>query len=380
MPAHPFPFTFRIACLGLCLLTACTPPPAKPLAVTQLALKEQQLAIPTDGVYAGAYIDFGETEDNVTLEAVEDFEKLVGKPQAIVASSSYWGEQSFPRFNLEIISRYGAVPLLFWSPWDRPYEQNLGPDRFSLTAIMEGKWDHYIDQWADSARDYGKPILVAWGLEMNGVWFPWSGHFYGGKKVASTVNGKKLFAGPEYYKKAYRYVVDRVRARGAHNIQWVFHVNNYSYPQELWNQFAEYYPGSDYVDWLGLSSYGKQFAKDPWVSAVDTFEYPYHDLATLDPSKPMMLAEWGIGEFPKVGDKGEWIRDAFNEIKTKCPRIKAIVFWHERWQNKDESFSNLRVHSSPGSLNAYRTGIADPHWLGRPQFQPRVVPASGAAH
>ena len=364
----PLRFHLPFALALLALLGACTPPtPAAPHPDTQ---KGQQLAIPATGVYAGAYIDFGETEDAVTLEGIEEFEKLVGKPQAIVASSSYWGEQTFPRANLEVISRYGAVPLLFWSPWDKPYEQNLGPDRFSLTNILAGKLDAYIDQWADSARDYGKPILVAWGLEMNGTWFPWSGHFYGGGKVATTQNGRKLFAGPEYYKKAYRYVVDRVRARGAKNIQWVFHVNNYSYPQDLWNQFAEYYPGPDYVDWLGTSAYGKQFAKDPWVEPIDTFEYPYHDLATLDPDKPMMLAEWGIGEFPKAGNKGQWIKESFSEIKTKCPRIKAIVFWHERWQNKDESFSNLRVQSSPGSLSAYRTGIADPYWLPRPQFVP----------
>ena len=44
------------------------------------------------------------------------------------------------------------------------------------------------------------------------------------------------------------------------------------------------------------------------------------------------------------------------------------MFWHERWQNKDESYSNLRVQSSPGSLKAYREGVANPFWLDRPVF------------
>lgn len=377
MSYQPSVYGDRLSALGnraalfavsLCvlILTACSPktpqaapPPPHPT----------QLAVPTSGAYTGAYVDFGDSEDNVTLEAIEDFEKMVGKPQAIIASSSYWGEQSFPRSNLDIIAGYGAMPLVYWSPWDKPYEQNRGVDRFSLTNILAGKWDAYIDQWADSARDYGKPMMVAWGLEMNGTWFPWSGYFYGGEKVISNKNGKLLFAGPEYYKKAYRYVVDRVRARGAKNIQWVFHVNNYSYPQELWNQISEYYPGNDYVDWLGMSTYGTQFAKDPWIAVDDTMDYAYEDLATMDPDKPMMLAEWGVGEFPKKGSKGQWIHDAFQEVKTKCPRIKAIVFWHERWQNDDQSYSNLRVHSSPDSLNAYRASVADPYWLGRPQFK-----------
>ena len=46
-----------------------------------------------------------------------------------------------------------------------------------------------------------------------------------------------VFAGPELFKKAYRHVVDRVRAAGADNIIWVFHVNNYSYPVDDWNDF-----------------------------------------------------------------------------------------------------------------------------------------------
>jgi hypothetical protein len=50
------------------------------------------------------------------------------------------------------------------------------------------------------------------------------------------------------------------------------------------------------------------------------------------------------------------------------PRLKAAVFWHERWQNADGSYSNLRVNSSPGSLKAYREGVADPFWLGRPEW------------
>src|SRR6185436_18094836 len=86
--------------------------------------------LPERGAYTGAFMDFGDAEDEVTLEIIEDFENMVGKHQAIIASSSYWGEQSFPTANLNVIWRHGAMPLVFWSPWDRPYEQNRGPDRF----------------------------------------------------------------------------------------------------------------------------------------------------------------------------------------------------------------------------------------------------------
>lgn len=339
-------------------LAACTPAPTAsntPSTPPDSTAATTAFTTPENGAYTGAYIDFGDAEDDVTLEAIEGFEKSVGKHQAIIASSSYWGQQSFPSRNLQIINHHGAVPLVFWSPWDKPYEQDKGPDRFSLEAILSGKWDAYIDSWAQQAKSFHHTILVAWGLEMNGTWFPWSGTFYGGKKTGADV-----------YKKTYRYVVDRVRAQGVTNILWVFHVNNYSYPLDDWNQMAAYYPGDDYVDWLGMSAYGKQFNKDPWVSASDCLTYAYKDLCALNPTKPVMLAEWGIGEFPDAGDKAAWITDAFKIMTTKMPRLKAAIFWHERWENEDGSFSNLRATSSPQAVEAYRQGVADPYWLAKP--------------
>src|SRR5260221_3824145 len=62
-----------------------------------------EIVIPEHGAYTGAFIDFGETEEDVTLEGIEDFEAMVGKHQAIIASSSYWGEGNFPARNLNLI-------------------------------------------------------------------------------------------------------------------------------------------------------------------------------------------------------------------------------------------------------------------------------------
>jgi hypothetical protein len=36
------------------------------------------LLIPKQGAYTGAYIDFGESEDDVSLEQIEAFEEAVG--------------------------------------------------------------------------------------------------------------------------------------------------------------------------------------------------------------------------------------------------------------------------------------------------------------
>ncbi len=331
-------------------------------------LRAETLIVPEKGAYTGAYIDFGDTEDSVTKTAIQAFETLVGKPQAIVASSSYWGRGNFPTDNARIIADYGALPLIYWSPWGPPYEQgkHVDPGAFSLHHIVAGDCDAYIDKWAAAAREFGRPVMVSFGCEPNSNWFPWSGNSNG----ADAKQKDGGFAGPEMYKAAYRHAVDRVRAAGARNVLWVFHANDDSHPDKKWNAMSEYYPGADYVDWLGMSTYGQLTpGKDDWEEWSDTMDEPYQHLCALDSTKPVMLAEWGVGEFPESGDKAEFIRTAFAGLNTgKYPRIKAAVFWHERWQNKDESWSNLRVDSSPGALKAYRQGVANPYWLDRPVF------------
>jgi hypothetical protein len=82
-----------------------------------------------------------------------------------------------------------------------------------------------------------------------------------------------------------------------------------------------------------------------------------------------MIAEWATGEFPFAVDqqglrKPEWIKQALELFRTRYPQVKAAIYWHERWQNADQSYSNLRVNSSVESLNAYRAGMANPNWLG----------------
>lgn len=339
------------------------------LAMTQ-NLMAQRLQVPAHGAYTGSYMEWGELEDNVSLEKILSFERLAGRPQAIVAFSSYWGTNVFPSRQLEAVRNYGAVPLIYWSPWGEPYDQNKPQPTYSFDNILAGKFDTYICNWARQAKDAGIPILVAWGLEMNGDWFPWGGALQGGGESKKFGNPTKP-DGPEKYIATYRYIVNLVRKEKARNIEWVFHAQNYSWPVASWNSIKSYYPGDDYVDWLGLSVYGKQFARWDWLKFDTVMRKPYHEIAKLHPTKPIMLAEWGVGEFPRDGSKAAFFDEAFAAMKRDYPRLKAAVYWHERWQNSNLLYSNLRINSSPHSLAAYQRGIRDPHWIVRPIIIPR---------
>ena len=111
---------------------------------------------------------------------------------------------------------------------------------------------------------------------------------------------------------------------------------------------------------------------EDWNLFATVMDAPYQEICQLDPQKPVILAEWGVGEFPPAS-KAEFIAKAFADLQTKYQRVKAAVYWHERWENTDGSYSNLRVNSSPEALDAYRSGVSAAYWLDRPQFRTRRI-------
>jgi len=86
-------------------------------------------------------------------------------------------------------------------------------------------------------------------------------------------------------------------------------------------------------------------------------DWPYTELTLLDPKKADHDLRVWRRRTADLGSKPDWIRDAFRTMKTpNSPRIRACIFWHERWQNSEgadaANTSNLRVNSTPESLEA----------------------------
>jgi hypothetical protein len=324
----------------------------------------QKILPPESGCYVGVFPGWGELEDSVSAQQLRDFEALSGKSVAFTPFSNFWGENYVSRRQLDEIASYGAIPLLRLMPWGEPYwESDYQPD-YSLQRIIEGDFDRFLSDWADEIRGYGGPVMVTFGVEMNGNWFPWSGVFQGGDKADDFGDPNKA-DGPERYIAAYRHIVDLFRERGANNVTWYFHPNHESYPDETWNSIAAYYPGDEYVDWVAISLYGAQYADEEWFSFEELMDPVYDELVSLFPDKPLMLAEWGVGEWPQKGDKAAWYTEALTKLRSKYDRIKIAIVYHERWQNDDGTWSDLRVNSSPEALKAYKDGISSDYFIGK---------------
>src|SRR5690606_16472233 len=140
----------------------------------------QKLLSPTEGIYHGSFPDMGPTEDVVTIERIKEFENLTGKETAWVYFSDNWFDGiKYPRGETEAIRDAGSVPFIRMMPrsdWDG-YKQD---PNYSMQNIIEGKYDLELHQYARDAKGYGSPLLIEFGTEVNGDWFPWNGAYNGG--------------------------------------------------------------------------------------------------------------------------------------------------------------------------------------------------------
>jgi hypothetical protein len=329
--------------------------------------KSMAIEAPEGGCLLGVYPGWGAHEDEVRAEKLQEFEKLSGKEVAFSPFSSFWGRRNVASQPLKEIARCGAIPILRLMPWGEPYWGSGYQPAFSLQSIVDGAHDGFLTQWTEVIRRHGGPIMVVFGPEMNGDWFSWSGVFQGGADTAAFGDSRQA-DGPERYIAAYRHIVDLFRRKEVKNVSWLFQANYKSHPDEPWNGIEAYYPGDAYVDWVGISLYGVQFQDEPWHGFGVLMDPAYKALLRLFPHKPLMLAEWGVGEWPRKGDKAAWYREVLEKLETTYPRISAAVVWHHCWKNTDGTYSNLRIDSSPEALEAYRAGVGRGHYLapGRP--------------
>lgn len=326
--------------------------------------------VPAPGgrVYHSAYPDFRDTENFVTASRVRGFERLAGRGIAWAYFSNNWGRKiRFPLRAVRRIQSTGSVPfirLMARTGW-RP----TGPDpRYRLQRIIDGDFDSELIAWGRAAARWGRPMLVEFGTEVNGSWFPWNGRWNGGGRRDGFGDPRKA-DGPERFRAAYRHVRRVIEAGGARNLTWFFHVDDNSLPQKPWNGIAAYYPGDRFVDWVGVSVYGPLTFDESWrPSFPQAMRRVYPALAALS-DKPIAVLEFGSRQGT---GKAEWFRDALRTIASRrYRRLKAVSVWNESWQNGDGSTSNLKIDSDPRTLRIYRSFARRPLFSSTARFRRR---------
>ncbi|MFE9656578.1 glycoside hydrolase family 26 protein [Micromonospora sp. NPDC006431] len=323
---------------------------AEALAQPGAALRPaQQLFPPAGKTFIGVMTETGPhdfTAMNMFTAAAEH------QPQVMLFSSG-WAVDAFDRTLFDRIKDRGMLPMLGWEPWDYRLGEtavrkglptpeidkarNEQP-QYRLSHIARGDFDSYLRSWADGIKSLGYPVAIRFGHEMNGYWYPW----------CESVNGNQ----PGDYVKAWRHIHDLFRAAGATNVTWVWSPNN------RWDdstpKLATFYPGDDYVDWVGISGYYSTVFTSDYRSFDTIFSQSIQEIRAFT-SKPLVITETGASD--ANGRKAEWITEAFRML----PRYRDIigVIWFEVDKQKELDW---RIVSSPAVAKAFAKAVADPRY------------------
>jgi hypothetical protein len=252
-----------------------------------------------------------------------NIQSRIGKKLAVVLIYSHWLDE-FPLDEVKAIAKNGSVVLITWEPW---VTHPLG----TLNAISTGVFADYVTKFIQAAKDFNQPILLRFAHEMNGNWYPWDGAHNKGSS----------------YLEAWRYIYNVREEIGATNVKLVWSPNNFDIPNEEWNKIAAYYPGDEYVDWLGIDGYN--WGYDKWQSFDEVFGQAYQELVKLS-TKPIMIGEFASAE--QGGSKSDWLLDAFTKLEQKYPQIK-LCCWFDINKERD-----WRLDSSAAALKAFQRGVA----------------------
>jgi hypothetical protein len=306
-------------------------------------------------------------EDYFSIDDLISYEDAVEKPVTWAYFSNIWGyDRRFPMGTATCIRHHGSIPYIRLSL--RSNSKQCPEPTFTLDRIVKGDFDFDLRSWFDSAaRIYRSPLIVEYGGEVNGCWEPWNGYWNGcGEPLTPGDNSTPDCA--DKFRAAYRHIIQIAREQEADNILWVFHVNYVDNPDnKTWNRLEQYYPGDEWIDWLGVSVYGMQEptdqdTDDDWPDFSSLMTNAYDRLNVLSDTKPIVVCEFGVTRHPRY-DQAAWAEAALSDLVALClwPRVIGFSWWNERWKNKGCSKldTNMRVQDNTKLRDVFRKYVGE---------------------
>lgn len=228
--------------------------------------------------YLGAFVP-GVPESYAPMKS---FAAATGAHPNVALYYSSWYEKFRLAFATDAKSN-GAVPFI-----------QIDPAHVQFAAIVGGVYDKYLDTIATDIAAYGaktgRGVIIGFGHEMNGYWFPWgNGH-----------------VSPALFVAAWRHIVDVFRGQGAYDVTWLWTVNIIDARHRIPSP-ARWWPGSSYVTWVGIDGY---YLKPSWgfASLFGPTIKVVRSL-TLD---PILISETGassaVGQPSKISDLYRGVR------------------------------------------------------------------------
>ena len=262
---------------------------------------------------------------------LDEVTALAGEAPTIVLAYKDF-HQAPPIAELDAARARGADTLLTWEPW--AWGGGRDQPAYALDRVTAGDFDPYLRRWGHSLADWGHPVLLRFGHEMNGDWYPWS----------AGVNGNTS----DDYVEAWRHVHETLASTGASNVTWVWNPN---VPYRGSTPLRELYPGDSYVDAVALDGYnwGTSAPWGTWQVPSRIFGRGLSELRALAPGKEILIAETSSAEHG--GSKADWTTELVGYLAAQDD-VTAVVWFHL------DKETDWRIDSSSTSAAALAEALA----------------------
>lgn len=191
-----------------------------------------------------------------------------------------------------------------------------------LNGVNNGTYDGQMDELIRVLKSWKRPVFLRWGYEADGPWNSYE---------------------PTAYRNAFIRMANKVKAAGASNIAMVWQTMSYC---PIDSDINQWYPGDQYVDWVGLSYFAPQDCN--WREVNKTVNF------ARSKNKPVLIAESSPQRYDlssgtynpeaqrKVADQArsgtqiwnEWFANYFNYIQTNGDVIKAAAYINADWDSQ----------------------------------------------
>ena len=251
-----------------------------------------------------------------TYQPDAEFTRAVGKQPNLVGYRSGWGE-GFQTSFARTVDAHGAFTILQWDPAGA-----------SVAGIAAGDYDYYLRSYADGVRDFGRPVVIGFGREMNATWHTWGyGH-----------------VPPRTFVAAWRHIVRLFRRQGAHNVTWLWTINA---DRPGTGPIADWWPGAGYVTWVGIDGYYYR-SSNTFASVFGRTIIQARELA----HKPVLLSATAVAP---GADQAAKIGNLFAGMR----RYQALgLVWFDVAQHHGLYHHDWRIENSPAAEAAFRLGVA----------------------
>ena len=222
----------------------------------------------------------------------------------------------------------GSIPVITWLPSTGTIDETSSD---IARDIADGVHDGLLETWASKLGDWTtdddiqRRFYFRPGHEMNGNWFPWSA-----ADSSSTTDD---------YIEMWQHIhtIFTADSLDETTIQWVWSPN----ADEIGGIRAEeYYPGDDFVDWVGLDgfNFGDSQSYSQWRTPEEIFGPMLERIRELT-EKPVSLPEVASSSFregdPDPSAKAMWVRRLFSFVDDQD--IRMVNWFNAEKSGPDES-------------------------------------------